>query len=144
MVGSVHSFDYFKEKNEFDVEDYKVVQGVVPYVLQSLVRSDKVLPDRLEKAKRSLMVDNNIVITSAGKGGQVVIMDRMESNIAMMCLLMGPGSHYEKKSVHAMNVAHRNNRREVEFIGGSRTVCRGTFRRGTFRRGTFRRKDTSP
>ena len=124
MVGSVHSFDYFKEKNEFDVEDYKVVQGVVPYVLQSLVRSDKVLPDRLEKAKRSLMDDNNIVITSADKGGQVVIMDRMEYKIAMMGLLTGPGSHYEKKSVHAMTTAHRNIRSEVESIGVSLSTAR--------------------
>ena len=46
-----------------------VVQGVVPYVLQSLSRSDNVLPDRLEKAKRSLMDDSSFVITSADKGG---------------------------------------------------------------------------
>ena len=35
-----------------------------------LVRSDKVLPDRLEKAKRLLMDDSSIVITSADKGGK--------------------------------------------------------------------------
>ena len=65
----MHSFDYFKVKNESDIEDFKVVQGVVQYVLQSLVGSDNVLPDRLEKAKRSLMDDSSFVITSADKGG---------------------------------------------------------------------------
>ena len=33
-----------------DIEDFDVVKGVVPYVLQSLVKSDSVLPERLEKA----------------------------------------------------------------------------------------------
>ena len=58
-----------------------------------------------------------MVITSADKDGQVVILNRMEYKIAMMGLLMGPDSHFEKKSVNAMNTAHRNIRGEVESIG---------------------------
>ena len=124
MVGSVHSFDYFRDKNKPHIEDMDVVQGVVPFMLQSLVKSDKVLPERLEKAKRSLMNDNSIVIIPADKGGQVVILDRWEYNIAMMRLLTGSDSNYEKKSVNALNNAHRDIRSEVRSISQTLTGAR--------------------
>ena len=46
-----------------------------------------------------------------------MIMDCMEYKIAIMGLLVGTDSHYEKKSVNAMNTAHSNIRNEVETIG---------------------------
>ena len=70
------------------------------------------------------MNDSNIVITSAVKGGRFVIMVRMEYKIAMMGLLMGSDSHYEKKSVNAMNTAHRNILNEIESIGAILSTAR--------------------
>ena len=46
-----------------------------------------------------------------------MIIDRLEYKIAMKGLLMGPDSHYEKKSANAMKRAHRNTRNEVESTG---------------------------
>ena len=51
-----------------------------------------------------------------------MILHRWEYNIAMMRLLTGSDSHYEKKSVNALNMAHRKIRSEVESIG--RTLTR--------------------
>ena len=49
-------------------------------------------------------------------------MDYWEYNVAVMRLLTWSDSHYEKKSVNALNMAHRKIRSEVESIG--RTLTR--------------------
>ena len=56
------------------------------------------------------MNDSSLINTSADEEGQV-----LDYKTAMMELLMWPDSHYEKRSVSAMNTAHRNIRNEVGY-----------------------------
>ena len=58
------------KKLELSAANKNDVQGILPLMLQSL-NDSKVLPERYEKAKCSLMHDTNIVILSADKGGKL-------------------------------------------------------------------------
>ena len=53
-------------------------------MIQSLLKSEQVLPARLGKANRDLVQqDNSIIIFPADKGGEIVLMDRFDHKFAM-------------------------------------------------------------
>ena len=114
IIGSVDSFQYFMSRNGGSIKDMNVVRGIIPFMLESLIDTECVLPERFEKAKSSLLADSSITILLADKGGQVVVLNRNDYNIAMLRLLSGP--NYEKTSLTAMKRAHTTIRSEVRGI----------------------------
>ena len=111
----VDSCEYFIKKPELSAADKNAVQGIIPLMLQSLNDSKQVLPERYEKAKRSLMQDTNIVILSADKGGKTVVMNRSDYNVTVMGMLCDART-YEKMPPNIMDRVHPDIRREVEQI----------------------------
>ena len=111
----MESCEYVIKKSELSVADKNAVQGIQPLMLPSLNASKLVLPERYEKAKRSLMQDTNVVILSAYKGGKTVVMNRSDYNVTMMEMLFDART-YEKIPQYIMDRVHPDIRREVEQI----------------------------
>ena len=111
IIGSVDCFEYFMSRNGGSIKDMDVVRGIVPFMLKCLIDTELVLPERLGKAKSSLLADSSITILLADRGGQVVVLNRNDYNIAMLRLLSEP--NYGKKSLNAMRSAHTAVRSEV-------------------------------
>ena len=62
-------------------------QGVIACCMASAAKSKPSIPRRYVKALQNLGKDNNIIITSADKGGGIVVMDKQMYNQKMQLLL---------------------------------------------------------
>ena len=111
--------NFFLSKTKTDRSiDATVVKGVMPYMVQSLMKSEQVLPTRLEKAKHVLQQDDSMIILPADKGGKTVVMDRYVYKLTMLRML----SHqevYKKYNRNPMERIPTEIRTEVKRIADS-------------------------
>ena len=82
------------------------------------MKSEQVLPARLEKTKRNLQREHSIILLPADKGEKTVVMDSFDSLFAML-RMPSDQEVYKKYDRYPMENIHNEIRAEVNRIANS-------------------------